>query len=264
MDLDLIKQLEEILIKKNDIVYGTGAPVNIAYECRKKEYSTSNILIFLNKNKSIAIIWNLKRQRDSNHIIKTQSLTSCSWENVLPVNNEIKDWYRKIGNISDNPYEKVLAMNFNTLIANVNDLYQLLEFDITDTSIPRELIVKEKLKNESRTKRTIEQWNRDVRFRSVVLEAYGKQCAICRCKEEKILEAAHIKAVSEGGNDKEENGICLCRNHHKMFDEGLIKIDFENLELKYIADSVQSMAWYKEFIIKYNKKILGTCSSRSL
>lgn len=259
MNENLIKKIQKLLTNNDDIVYGEGAPEDITYWCRKKKYSTANILIFLNTNKEIAIIWNLKRQRDCGHIIKTQSLTSCSWDSVLPANNEIKDWYRRIGNLLDHPFEKVLAMNFDTLIANINDLYQLLEFDITDKGIPKQLIVQEKLSNQSRTKRTVEKWNRDARFRNQVLEAYGKQCAICRCKEEKILEAAHIKPVYEGGSDEKENGICLCRNHHRMFDERLIKIDFENLELRDVSNSVQLMAWYKEFNDKYNKKILNSC-----
>ncbi|TEB07167.1 hypothetical protein Psch_00710 [Pelotomaculum schinkii] len=61
-------------------------------------------------------------------------------------------------------------------------------------------------------------------FRKLVLEAYDNQCAICGVKEPKILRAAHIVPVTKGGNDKIENGLCLCTNHEIAYDQGLIKI----------------------------------------
>ena len=100
-------------------------------------------------------------------------------------------------------------------------------------------------------------WNRDVDFRKRVLRSYGYQCAVCRCNEEKLLEAAHIKAVADGGTDETCNGICLCRNHHKMMDDGLVRIDFINRDLSHISNTVVDMPWYGEFIEKYKGKILG-------
>lgn len=83
----------------------------------------------------------------------------------------------------------------------------------------------------------------------------SNKCAICRCSEPKILQAAHIIAVSEGGNDGPENGICLCANHHLMYDNELIKIDFENLTLSDVAPTVKSMPWYDSFVKDYDSKI---------
>ena len=70
------------------------------------------------------------------------------------------------------------------------------------------------------------------------------------------MEAAHIKAVNGNGRDVPENGICLCRNHHKMFDSNLIKINFDTLELCFVDDKIKQMAWYNEFITKYNGKLI--------
>ena len=70
------------------------------------------------------------------------------------------------------------------------------------------------------------------------------------------MEATHIKAVNENGMDVPENGICLCRNHHKMFDSDLIKINFDTQELSFVDSKVKQMAWYNEFIIKYNGKLI--------
>ncbi|MBS6554456.1 MAG: HNH endonuclease, partial [Clostridium sp.] len=72
-----------------------------------------------------------------------------------------------------------------------------------------------------------------------VLENYNYKCAICDCGEKKILEAAHIIPVNSSGNDKVENGICLCRNHHRMFDEKLIELNFENHTIINIKKSVE-------------------------
>lgn len=62
-----------------------------------------------------------------------------------------------------------------------------------------------------------------------------KKCALCGCKIERIVQAAHIYPVADirkrddlNFNDKfrlavdRDNGIWLCENHHKLFDSGLI------------------------------------------
>ena len=248
----MINKLKKILDDYDNIVYGEGEPENIEFTSSKKKYKTADFFILLNKKYKIAIIWDLKFQREhQNKHIKTQSLTQQSWDTVLPVYEEIKDWYKVMMNSSEKMYEKVMAMNFETLISNVNDLYFLCEFSNSDSDIPKEL-----LNEKSRTRKDISVWNRNVRFRKLILESYRNQCAICRCNEPKILEAAHIKPVQKKGLDTKENGVCLCRNHHKMFDEELIKINFKTLELEYVSDTVKEMSWYEEFINKYDRKIL--------
>ena len=47
-----------------------------------------------------------------------------------------------------------------------------------------------------------------------------------------IVEAAHIIPHShEKSKDTIQNGIALCKNHHKMFDDGLLALD-ESLSVK--------------------------------
>jgi putative restriction endonuclease len=48
-------------------------------------------------------------------------------------------------------------------------------------------------------------------------------CAICGLQAN-LTEAAHIIPVSGSGTDEIVNGIQLCRNHHKAFDDGLIAV----------------------------------------
>jgi len=71
---------------------------------------------------------------------------------------------------------------------------------------------------------TSQRYNRDPRFKSEVLSAYDRKCAVCSIQLG-IIEAAHIIPHShENGSDDIQNGLALCPNHHTMFDSGLIGI----------------------------------------
>lgn len=63
------------------------------------------------------------------------------------------------------------------------------------------------------------------RFRGRVVPAYRDQCAICRLKEIRLLDAAHIVAdVEEHGEPTVSNGLALCSIHHRTFDHDLVGI----------------------------------------
>lgn len=83
-----------------------------------------------------------------------------------------------------------------------------------------------------------EKLERNPQFRRKVLDDYDYQCAVCRCKICAILEAHHIVYVADNGSDNLQNGICLCRNHHKMVHEGLIKLDLKEMQYT-IDESIQ-------------------------
>jgi putative restriction endonuclease len=58
-----------------------------------------------------------------------------------------------------------------------------------------------------------------------VLAAYQRHCAVCRLKQEQLLDAAHIIADREAlGLPVVPNGIALCTLHHAAFDAHLIAI----------------------------------------
>jgi putative restriction endonuclease len=64
------------------------------------------------------------------------------------------------------------------------------------------------------------------RFRSVVLPAYAEQCAICRLKERRLLDAAHIRAdAALDATANVTNGLSLCTIHHRAYDQDLVGID---------------------------------------
>jgi putative restriction endonuclease len=63
------------------------------------------------------------------------------------------------------------------------------------------------------------------RFRARVLPAYANQCTICRLKETRLLDAAHIVGdVELAGEPTVTNGLSLCSIHHRAFDEDLVGV----------------------------------------
>jgi putative restriction endonuclease len=68
------------------------------------------------------------------------------------------------------------------------------------------------------------------RFRGLVLPAYSDRCAVCRLKEVRLLDAAHIVGdLEERGDAVVPNGLSLCSIHHRAFDEDLVGVspDYE-------------------------------------
>jgi putative restriction endonuclease len=68
------------------------------------------------------------------------------------------------------------------------------------------------------------------RFRARVVPAYANRCAICRLKEVRLLDAAHIIGdLEEQGDPLVSNGLSLCSIHHRAFDQDLVGVtpDYE-------------------------------------
>ena len=77
---------------------------------------------------------------------------------------------------------------------------------------------------------------RSPRFIFNLFDKYGnKKCMLCNCKIPEIIQGAHIWPVSNIKKKDNltideklkyatdgENGIWLCENHHKLFDENII------------------------------------------
>lgn len=62
-------------------------------------------------------------------------------------------------------------------------------------------------------------------FRSSVLRAYVRRCAVCALAHSSLLDAAHIVPDShELGEASVSNGLALCKLHHAAFDAGILGI----------------------------------------
>lgn len=71
---------------------------------------------------------------------------------------------------------------------------------------------------------------RDAAFRKNVISLYDHRCAFCKLKvisrdSQNIVDGAHIKPFSEFRDDRFDNGLALCKNHHWAFDRGWFSID---------------------------------------
>lgn len=67
--------------------------------------------------------------------------------------------------------------------------------------------------------------SRSASFGPSVLAEYDQTCAVC-LTQLRIVEGAHIIPVhDERCRDEVWNGVCLCRNHHRLFDLRIIRLD---------------------------------------
>ena len=61
-------------------------------------------------------------------------------------------------------------------------------------------------------------------FRARVINAYEERCAVCRLPFPELLDAAHIRADSDGGSTQVRNGLSLCKIHHGAYDSNIMGI----------------------------------------
>ena len=63
---------------------------------------------------------------------------------------------------------------------------------------------------------------RDPRFTEDVLSAYGRRCCVCD-RQMGLVQAAHIIPHSRPeSSNSVQNGLALCVEHHKLYDDGLL------------------------------------------
>jgi hypothetical protein len=88
--------------------------------------------------------------------------------------------------------------------------------------------------------------NNQPKFNFDVFKYYENECAVCTINH--FLEAAHIIPVRDKGSDNKKNGLILCKNHHKAFDDIFFKINPENLKIEIIKEDKISLKVTKDNI----------------
>jgi putative restriction endonuclease len=94
-------------------------------------------------------------------------------------------------------------------------------------------------------------------FRTEVLRAYGRKCAICNF-DIKLgivdfgLEAAHIKWRQAGGPNEVSNGLALCTIHHKALDRGAIGLSQDLTVL--ISAEIHGNSGISEWFLNFKGK----------
>jgi putative restriction endonuclease len=112
-----------------------------------------------------------------------------------------------------------------------------------------------------RKQSTVNKVVRDYRRAMNVKEWHGYQCQVCglgiTTSAGLYAEAAHIKPLGEphNGPDIEENLLCLCPNHHVMFDNGGFSIG-DDLSFIGIAGNLKTVAKHKidQRFIRYHRE----------
>ncbi|BAY42318.1 hypothetical protein NIES2111_67410 (plasmid) [Nostoc sp. NIES-2111] len=71
---------------------------------------------------------------------------------------------------------------------------------------------------------------RDGAFRKIVVSTYNYRCAFCGLQildslGQNIVDGSHIKPFSQFYDDRIDNGLALCKNHHWAFDRFWFTID---------------------------------------
>lgn len=61
-------------------------------------------------------------------------------------------------------------------------------------------------------------------FRVMVTDTYGRKCAITREHTLPVLQAAHIRPVTQGGEHRVSNGLLLRSDVHTLFDRGYVTV----------------------------------------
>lgn len=66
-------------------------------------------------------------------------------------------------------------------------------------------------------------------FGPKVLAEFGQACAICQTQL-RIVEGAHIIPIHDARcRDEVWNGVSLCRNHHRLFDQKIVRLNPDGL-----------------------------------
>lgn len=128
--------------------------------------------------------------------------------------------------------ERVPAEDYKTLVDNsVNPSNlgsKIFSFADEETQVPTSR--NQYAKNLAQPKTTtIQVRDGSQNFRENILRLYSGRCCVSSCTVETVLEAAHIQDHAEGRNNDFNNGICLRRDIHTLFDRGLLKINTDYL-----------------------------------
>ena len=134
-------------------------------------------------------------------------------------------WFFGVGYLPGT-HTQVFAPQFPVyLVAEEPEQHQFVvsvdaEQELPSPHATAEVIESARMYNE----RIVRQRHHQPLFRSAVLSAYERRCAVCRLPFAELLEAAHIKADADGGRAVVTNGLSLCKIHHGAYDRNIIGI----------------------------------------
>lgn len=208
----------------------------------KNQFFKNDIILIFSSFIHKFIVWNVKIH-EGLHAGQTVTLSVNEHSTRKVSSNEISPLFHPL-----NGTNRAEARNETVIIVPEQRLYDFISSIETYLINGFEVdhLVSTQLYKVERVFDSIIRPRRDPEFRNKILSRYHQTCVVCGEKEPAVLEAAHIVAVKDGGNDNADNGVCLCSNHHKMYDAGIIDIDLEKGVCSLQDGYSQDVAWYKE------------------
>jgi putative restriction endonuclease len=140
--------------------------------------------------------------------------------------------------------------------------YRLEKVDIQDSAISNQnSILSSGSEKSNRIPTTILRIVRDTKLSLEIKTLYNYSCQVCgtiiSVRGVRYAEAAHIRPLGKphNGQDKPDNIICLCPNHHVMLDKGIFTIE-NDLTTKGIEGRVKIHNTHKlnKSNLEYHKK----------
>lgn len=131
----------------------------------------------------------------------------------------------------DSTSESEFTINNSLKTCPVGTMTILDESDEFWENFSREKAILEE-ENENKISTLTRNSNFQNKFREAVLERDNYQCLICGESLRPLLEAGHIDKHSDASPEKKynpHNGLTLCCNHHKLYDDNIIIIDENGL-----------------------------------
>ena len=242
---------------------GRHSSCTINFNVKKIQNSRKEHAAFAVKyypQKHVLVAWDLKRRRECGG---TQNFTlNQEWEEIAPNKYTVHVDYHTFKGNGVEYWDKTVIIGEHYFESFFENCDYWMAFNTEDATCPNTLSNSDSNiwpSERARKKYSVLQRQRDARFHHAVLEAYGYQCAICRTGIEEVLQAAHLHgfevADTDLDADKAEHGICLCANHHLMYDRRLIDIDIVHGTICIHDDNIKNMPWYSEFQ-KYDYKLV--------
>lgn len=229
----------------------------IKYEISNGNNRNCHYAIKYYPDREIFVVWdiNLHKQLGASLILTVNTETIEQVD--LPYG--IKECYKTIrGADGKSYYEKVLFVHMSRFEEFIDNYEFWMRFNKFDEEFPNDLRNDDYNTDIQRKRYSTSLPKRAADFRYKVLRSYGSQCAICRCRIKEVLQAAHEHGyeVCRTVYDNYRHGICLCANHHLMYDCGLIDIDLKTLTINYNNETLKGMACFKKFDKEYAGKII--------
>ncbi|MGG5819351.1 HNH endonuclease [Falsiroseomonas sp. HW251] len=136
---------------------------------------------------------------------------------------------RSIRNISDAEFGAIARAGLHATLDPANAIARHLDANEVDADTAAALQAPPEEQERRIAQLLVNRKIRDAAFRGAVCAAYDNRCAVTGLRivnggGRAEVQAAHIKAVAEGGPDVVQNGIALSATVHWLFDRHLISL----------------------------------------